>query len=106
MLNLFNELWWLSDGVKPMEEFCEILTEWCEWVQFYAIAKIINPEEFGFGIHPPYIIHNLRENNTPDIESASETIEYIMECYKEYDDKEYWEDFWIPRVKKIIEKYE
>lgn len=106
MKDVFNELWWFSDETEPMKEFCEVLTTWCEWVGFYAKAKIINPKEFGFGVNPPYIIHNLRENDGLIIERASETIEYIVECYEEYDDKEYWEDFWIPRVKEIIEKYE
>lgn len=102
MKKLFNELWWLSDEVEPMKEFCKTLTTWCEWVCFYAKAEIIDPHQFGFN-SSPYIIHNLREEVA--IERTAEVVEYISECYDEYDDKEYWEDFWIPRVKKIIEKY-
>lgn len=102
MKKLFNELWWLSDEVEAMKEFCKTLTTWCEWVKFYGKAKVIDPHELGFN-SSPYIIHNYNENVV--IEKADKTIEFLIECYEEYDDKEYWEDFWIPRIKKIIEKY-
>lgn len=103
MKKLFNDLWWLSDEVEAMKEFCEITTTWCDWVRFYAKAKVIDPYDFNFKTDSVFIIHNLREKVV--IERTSEVVEYISECYDEYDDKEYWEDFWIPRIKKIIEKY-
>ena len=102
MKDLLEELWWLTDDEEPMREFCKALTEWGKWIKIYSKAKVVDPYDFGF-IGDIYIIHNLREET--EIEYASKTVEFIIECYEEDDDKEYWKNFWIPKIQKIVKQY-
>ena len=106
--NLFMGIRDYDYCLKIMKDFINLFKEFIEWNNGDAIVALINLKEYGFGGDDNIIIaydDMCGYYHGPSILKAYEFVNIIMDNFNEYEDEEYLEDFWIPRLEKLFNKY-
>lgn len=102
--SLFVELRDFSDNLLAMRDFIELLKEWVDWNKGEIRIALINLNDYGFPEEEMLIAYDDMGGCVETrIYRPFEFIELMIDVFNEYDDEEYFEDFWIPRLEGLIE---
>lgn len=104
--NLFLEVRDFSDNLLAMQDFVELIQEFVRWNKGDVIVALINLKEYGFGEDAMIIAYDDMSAIYPgaQIYKPFDFVELMIDVFDDYDDEEYFEDFWIPRLKSFIEE--
>lgn len=105
MNELFNELWWLSDQREPMNEFVEAIKEFTEYMKGGVYIALIDLFDFGYQQGYIFIAFDDYSGGPLTIFPAGEFVKYYKEIMN-YDPEICPQDFWTPKLKEILEKYQ
>lgn len=100
---LFIEVKDYSDNLLAMRDFIELLEIWFRWNKGDAKVALINLDDFGFKNEEMFVAYDdMSGSMNATIYRTSEFIELMIETLEEYDDEEYLDDFWVPRLHELI----
>ena len=102
--NLFLEVRDFTDNILAMQDFIELLQEFIRWNKGDTIVALINLKEYGFRTDEMIIAFDDMSSYFPGatIYKPFDFVNMIIEVFNDYDDEEYFENFWIPRLKEFI----
>lgn len=105
--DLFMSVLDYTDNIMAMQDFIELLEKWVDWNNGNIRIALINLNDYGFPLHEMIIAYDdMGGCMNTTIYKPFEFVELIIDVLNEYDDEEYLEDFWIPRLKGFIEDNE
>ena len=105
--NLFLEVRDFSDNLLTMRDFIELLEEWIRWNKGDAKVALINLNDLGFKDEQMFIAYDdMSGSMNATIYGTLDFIELMIETLEEYDDEEYLNDFWVPRLQELIKNNE
>lgn len=104
--NLFKEIWWLTDNIDAMKEFVELVKEFVDWNRGNIALELFDLSEYdGFDVGEMFIAYNdMGGCMNTTVYDASDFVELMTDTYNQYEDVEYLENFWIPRLKRLIKE--
>ena len=101
--DLFIELRDFSDNLLAMRDFIDFLKEFVDWNRGEIRVALINLNDYGFPKEEMFIAYdNMGGYMNATIYRPFDFIELMIDIFNEYDDEEYLEDFWIPRLEELI----
>ena len=103
MNKLFDELWWLSDQVEPMNDFIEAIKSYVDYMGGEVQIGVIDLYDLGFEQGFIYIAYDdCSGASSPTVSNASDFIKYYKGVVNEYPELEP-QEFWIPKLEQILE---
>ena len=105
MNKLFDELWWFSDESEPMKNFVKAIKKYTKNMKGNVYVELIDLFDFGYEQGHIYIAFDDLSGGELCIYRAADFIEYYKEIMNEYPELEP-QEFWIPKLKEIINNYE
>lgn len=104
---LFMEMRDYSDNLLAMRDFIDLLKEFVDWNRGEIRVALINLQDYGFPEEEMFVVYNNMGGSMDNtIYSSFEFVNVIIDTLNEYDDEEYLEDFWIPRLKELFKNNE
>ena len=101
--NLFYEIRDYSDDEYTMEEFIEMIKEFVKWNKGNVRVALINLNNYGFPIGEMFVAYDdMGGAMNTTIYTTFEYMDLMIETFDEYNEQEYLEYFWIPRLKELI----
>ena len=102
---LFVELRDFSDNLNAMNEFVNLIKEFVDWNRGDIRIGLIDLNKYGFPIGEMLIVYNDMGGWIDNqVFRPFKFVDYMIEVFDEYDDEKYLEDFWIPRLRKLIKE--
>lgn len=106
--NLFLKVRDFTDNLLAMQDFVELIQEFVRWNKGDAKIALINLNDYGFGTDEMIIAYDDMGGypGGARILTPYQYVNLMIEVFDEYDDEEYFEDFWIPRLKEFVKTNE
>lgn len=105
--DLFFELISFTDNLLAMNDFIELLEEWVAWNKGKIRVALINLNDYGFPNEEMFVaFDDMSGTMNTTIYHTLDFVDLIIDILNDYEDEEYLENFWIPRLEGLIKDNE
>lgn len=101
---LLDELWWLSDQKEPMIQLCNFMEYFAKEMKGKAIAKVVDPHDYGFPYGQLYILFDDLCGNGVQIYEGGDFIRLIQSVYADTFEDE-WKLMWSMEIQNILYEF-